>query len=875
MEARNEGDKMLEKENLVKKFEFGLSVLASYINLNGECNLHDVNIIAEGFVGDLLRILYGWDLEDANGERKNNPGYDLISQNEKIIVQVTSTDKSGKIIKMLKTLENMEIDLSGYTLYVVILKEKQEKTTQYKGRQQIGYTCAKGIIFDQQKNIFDFSTFVRKVESLSEVSDAKKIDLLKEFMTKKRILFGNFIPNMAIKNNVDRVIEEYSQNFTEKLFRHKYIENSKVTLEAVFVQPQIVNEDRNLISILGEFLWNETETRILFIEGDAACGKTSFISYLCYHYQKKDDEGKGIFLQGKLICIRLKDLEISEGNNAVEKAVTNYLGLSNFDEYRASFDNHVVILEGADELNMLEGHGKDYLEDVLLAIRRTFSRNKIIVTTRPHYINFEKFSSRNFKIKVVEMKHFDEKMRKEWIEKYEMCGESISPKTKAYIRNLDENRAAGVADTPMALYLLAACEMREELEGNVWALYHEIFTKAIIDTDYNENFHGDSKHPMEGKKDIMLEIVRRIAFEIFKKSEKEQYYIRERELQSIVEAFELKKNSAEIEELCKCCVLYAYWKNNHEQGLLEFYHNNIRDYFFCEYFYDRLKMLLVNASKSEKEIEKLLQYVCENISYGRVAGSTWEETYLFLYDKLRHEKEVLISEYGEDEIADNLHNIFAKILWNSTVWQYPYEGKNYQRIKYAVENTLMVIRIWQSALEISVERRKNVFAESREDLFNLVRSNILSDWSMMFQQVISIPNKREIAIGQYCIFKNISFKNKYLESECFEDSCFEETKFEYSFLKETNFRRCKFSKEVSFEGSKLIRVDFSGAILEQVNFSGATLVECCFNDAKIIDGIFEQCIIESCVFNGTERRNVDIGMAKINNNIDNDWKKTP
>ena len=70
-------------------------------------------------------------------------------------------------------------------------------------------------------------------------------------------------------------------------------------------------------------------------------------------------------------------------------------------------------------------------------------------------------------------------------------------------------------------------------------------------------------------------------------------------------------------------------------------------------------------------------------------------------------------------------------------------------------------------------------------------------------------------------------------------------------------------------------MDFSGAILEQVNFSGATLAECCFNDAKIIDGIFEQCIIERCVFNGTERRNVDIGMAKINNNIDNDWKKTP
>lgn len=62
---------------------------------------------------------------------------------------------------------------------------------------------------------------------------------------------------------------------------------------------------------------------------------------------------------------------------------------------------------------------------------------------------------------------------------------------------MDEKRAVGVADTPLALYLLVACEMRKELQENIWALYHEIFTNAIIETEYDENFNSSFKHQLE------------------------------------------------------------------------------------------------------------------------------------------------------------------------------------------------------------------------------------------------------------------------------------------------------------------------------------------------------------------------------------------
>ena len=92
------------------------------------------------------------------------------------------------------------------------------------------------------------------------------------------------------------------------------------------------------------------------------------------------------------------------------------------------------------------------------------------------------------------------------------------------------------------------------------------------------------KHPIRENKILLLEIVSRIAFEIFKKSEKEIYYIRAKELDAIVNEFNLEPSNAKW--IRKCCVLCAYWRSDGKDGALEFYHNNIRDYFFGEYIYN-------------------------------------------------------------------------------------------------------------------------------------------------------------------------------------------------------------------------------------------------------------------------------------------------
>ena len=73
---------MLRRERIIKRFILGISVLTSYISYTGSLNMHDINIIAERFMCDLLNILYGAELTNANDIVRNNSGYDLISKSK-------------------------------------------------------------------------------------------------------------------------------------------------------------------------------------------------------------------------------------------------------------------------------------------------------------------------------------------------------------------------------------------------------------------------------------------------------------------------------------------------------------------------------------------------------------------------------------------------------------------------------------------------------------------------------------------------------------------------------------------------------------------------------------------------------------------------
>lgn len=565
---------MLNSEELVHQFNYGLSFLDSYIKLCNKTRLFDINIISEQFMCKLLNILYGYSLVNANENDSLTAGYDLISEKEKIIVQVTSECSSTKITSSINTIcqniqkrndlliRKKELEKASKTDMVKKALLNQCSLELSKTKDLLGYrvvflfltidasrikknhkieniSLVEDISFDPNVDIIDFKDLSNRV--LRNVLNSDKETALRNFMAESSDLFVKKSPCI---DHVQGVIEEYANNFDSTLFLHKYDENSLVTLRNLYVNPAFTEVDnvsntisRDMVSLLCDFLWQKRKNdkeRILFIEGDAAIGKTSLVSWLCYHYLKVDDSedntiGRAIFMNRKIVCVRLRELEFKD-NESPSMTILNYLKISDVKKFNRLYSNAIIILDGADELSMVSGIAASSIESFLLDVRKTFSNHKIIITTRPKFLNMEVFNKSTFRIRRISIAHFTHEMRMEWLENYKQCGEVIPEITEQYIRTMQDDTAVGVADTPLALYLLVRCDMREELQGNNWALFHEIFSKAIIDAEYNENFINSTNELEYRKSRINYLIVEKIAYRMFRNSREERYFINNQEI---------------------------------------------------------------------------------------------------------------------------------------------------------------------------------------------------------------------------------------------------------------------------------------------------------------------------------------------------------
>ena len=153
---------MLPMEKIVKQFCWGISVLTAYLNYNNKINYSDINILSEGFVRDLLNILF--DLNLSNPSQPNTPGYDLISKDNKIIIQVSTTCTPQKVKHTFSALKGA---ISKITQQREMLEN--ELTNAEKALEDINNTIAiqrnnLGLATDKKKKM----SFFLKYSSLKK-----------------------------------------------------------------------------------------------------------------------------------------------------------------------------------------------------------------------------------------------------------------------------------------------------------------------------------------------------------------------------------------------------------------------------------------------------------------------------------------------------------------------------------------------------------------------------------------------------------------------------------------------------------------------------------------------------------------------------------
>lgn len=969
---------MFQMEEFVKQFSWGISVLTTYLHYNNRSNYSDINILCEGFVRDLLNILF--DLKLCNPGQHNSPGYDLISQQERIVIQVSAKCTPEKVKKVFSTLKVMipktthhkeelqehlaegekriaeidkeiarkrkeitEIDevianhkkksnsdveeqgkkknllsfeleelerkmyrvkaeedqiaeeLSGiediydYKIKFFFLCENADTVIKYKNKNKCGFRddVPDGLRFCQTDDILCFSTLVRSVQKLSQVTDAEKIDKLQKFMAQNSSIFADREFPLPPKDKVGKVINEYADNFISPLFLHRYSEGTRVTLKNLFVKPDFSRVDidvagrqetsDNIVELLSSFLWDSPKDRLMFIDGDAAIGKTSLISWLCYHYREFDDIGKAVFLKANLVCVRLRDISFSE-EGAAEDCILKYLSFESMDAFHERYRNALIVLEGADELGIVNGIKPSAIENFILNVRHAFSRYKIVVTSRPKFINMDLFAgwAKSFSYRHYSLNHFSSSKRAEWISNYEdgeKCGQAIPPNTRQYLSELNDDEAAGVADTPLGLYLLADCNMTESVKSNKWALYHEIFYKAIRDTPYNEAFRGNGmplKHKAlqagEFAEDVYA-TVGEIANKMFVNSKEERFYIFSNELDTIIMNAHSKSEQERKNAIRKCCVLCAYWKENLDMGALEFYHNNIRAFFMCEYIYHKFcKIELFPLSSNS--IQQFIELACEIFQYGMIARTTWAQTFFFLYHRL-HCRNNTLSAGAYIPNGQEAEEAFFKILYtmiNGTdMWSHSFCGSPYESIKTTFCNAALFLRIWLSP---AVPAQLSLFADNG---FRSIwrNSELFKDWIKLFSDAIEVSKHERISFGSQMKYQDMTFDSLCLAGACFNASTFVQSTFRGVDLRNADFTNSHLENidffeanldGADFSGSEIVDVDFSFAELSRANFEHATIISSTFprKNESLAGAIFTHATVKQMVLSGSDLKNIHL-----------------
>lgn len=94
-------------------------------NLNS-LNLYDINIHAENVIIPILNSVYGMNFKNANLEDKNAAAIDLIDNENRVAIQVTSTPNIGKIKHTLRQYKKYKINNDFDQLLIYIITKKQK-----------------------------------------------------------------------------------------------------------------------------------------------------------------------------------------------------------------------------------------------------------------------------------------------------------------------------------------------------------------------------------------------------------------------------------------------------------------------------------------------------------------------------------------------------------------------------------------------------------------------------------------------------------------------------------------------------------------------------------------------------------------------------
>ena len=703
----------------------------------------------------------------------------------------------------------------------------------------------------------------------------------------------------------------YAQSFHESLFLHKG--SDKVNLINLFVLQKYIegrssniNPHNDLADRLARFMQQEKRA-FLFIEGDAGSGKSSLVSWINYHVSHQDaiaDILLGHRSHRKLLTIRLRDLkkDIIAQKHSLMPAILDYMHIPTIDALERMYPEAIMILDGFDELCLINQIVK--YEELLCDLwRKSPAKHNVIITTRPKYISLGKIDIPH---QFITLQHFDTENRAEWLMRYtdqNFCGQPIDIKIKEYIENITIENASGVCDTPMTIYMLAAQKFDANSILNIWMLYHQIFYKELSETEYNQMFPNPDReyaHDIIKLRDIIYRITEEIAYQMYC-DQNGELYLSSTKLFKIIESLSeqepLLRTVQQREIAMRCYALCNYWKAHSDEGLVEFYHNNIRDFFICEKVFQEMESAyknwrenpesgICNAAESMYQLfsyselsNEVCQFIIQRASYQATQGTNdvskhFAEFLPKLFVGILTTKQVHESQSASEVLRKASYTLTCIIQFYRCCYD-PYLREN-DRIKWwdsvaTVNSDGLLKYLFTSVFSCGPEKGESKSipaASSRADFsglnlasLNLKNSNfgflnfananlgdaILSHCdcrSSCFDRA-ALPN----VIAKNAIFAGAKMHNCHLIRANLEGADLSGAELaQRAKLQFANLAKCSL-RETNFKAAALTSANMTHADVTAANFTNATLVDADlsgifgFGKTKFINAKMNRCVL--------------------------------
>ncbi len=807
-----------------------------------------INTYAETALIGMFNEIHGTEFNNANLIQRNNPSIDLISNEKRIGIQITSTASLSKTKDCIKKLFTHNVYRKVDLLLIFVTTNKQSSYSQGAIDTHIqSLTTKTGIEF---KRAFRFNCETQIIDKAALIAalDLKDVEKLRKIETALKKQFD--------KLNSKEDLQKYYYGLKEKFCEVVMNDTKGMTLKDIYVESKFGIYEGNIVDYksynktIGNFhtpkgktsinkyfidyifnkklLPDTTLSKISLLLGYPGQGKTSFCKKLIHEYlSKKNDIDREIFY------IRLKDIPNSKTliHSPISILLEEIKALTNLDISNETLRKSILILDGLDELFMKDGLKLDDIEVLCKELIREVQSEKsidldILVTSRKGYVDLDKLHPTD--ITIFELSPFNVEQQCQWSEKYLRFHPEAwltVKKIKKYHQSKHSySHIKELLEQPLLIHIIAT--LNEEISEEITPaqVYEMLFTELI-----------DRKYSPEGQIQILKNIqatdlrklIRDTAFCIYQTGDghiSKKALLENENIQKFLKKLPLTDFKDNLKGVMVAFYFQERTKTQLHDGIekeyvIEFLHKTLEEYMVAEKI---INDITIKFLSKQQDGEFLLEFYFDALEKlnDLLSRPLSQEIYNYLTQIIDS-----IPEKTRKELVERLHYFWDDFVKHDFIHN------------YSCRNSTNPLQLSQSTFNTVWLIMKNL-EPTRNYLENITTRQKVAEYISMFGN----HNANSFTDVDYQCLSNIEIKH------------------------------CAYLGDYGIH-----KVDFSNSDLSYNMFVSSTITDCCFNNVQFFSSNFYDSEITDCSFKNADLSdllfyNVKIENVDFSNSFISDWK---